>query len=81
MRTILLAHVKRVVIKIGSGVISNTDGLDLKRIATICSDVQQLRQRGYEVILVSSGAVAGRISPRGLSAMRFMISFSSCLLG
>jgi glutamate 5-kinase len=58
MRTILLAHVKRVVIKIGSGVISNGDGLDLARIATICEDVKDLRQRGYEVILVSSGAVA-----------------------
>ncbi len=58
MRTILLAHVKRVVIKIGSGVITDGDHLDLTRIATICEDVQQLRQRGYEVILVSSGAVA-----------------------
>ena len=58
MRTILLSHVKRVVIKIGSGVISNSDGLDLDRITTLCEDVSKLRQRGYEVILVSSGAVA-----------------------
>jgi glutamate 5-kinase len=58
MRTILLAHVKRVVIKIGSGVISDQNGLDLERITTLCEDVHNLRQRGYEVILVSSGAVA-----------------------
>lgn len=58
MRTILLAHVKRVVIKIGSSVISNADGLDLDRIASLCADVHELRQRGYEVVLVSSGAVA-----------------------
>ncbi len=66
MRTILLAHVKRVVIKIGSGVISNTDGLDLDRIATLCADVHQLRQRGYEVILVSSGAVAAGKADLGI---------------
>ena len=66
MRTILLAHVKRVVIKIGSGVITNSAGLDLDRIATFCEDVQQLRQRGYEVILVSSGAVAAGKADLGI---------------
>lgn len=66
MRTILLAHVKRVVIKIGSGVISNGDGLDLDRIATICEDVHKLRQRGYEVILVSSAAVAAGKADLGI---------------
>ncbi len=66
MRTILLAHVKRVVIKIGSGVISDAAGLDLERIATICDDVHQLRQRGYEVILVSSAAVAAGKSDLGI---------------
>ena len=66
MRTILLAHVKRVVIKIGSGVISNSAGLDLDRIAIICEDVYQLRQRGYEVILVSSAAVAAGKADLGI---------------
>jgi glutamate 5-kinase len=66
MRTILLAHVKRVVIKIGSGVISNSAGLDVDRIATFCEDVHQLRQRGYEVILVSSGAVAAGKADLGI---------------
>ena len=66
MRTILLAHVKRVVIKIGSGVISDHSGLDLKRMATLCEDVYSLRQRGYEVILVSSGAVAAAKADLGI---------------
>ncbi|MCK4508231.1 MAG: glutamate 5-kinase [Desulfuromonadales bacterium] len=66
MRRILLAHVKRVVIKIGSGVISDNDGLDLERIATICEDVYKLRQRGYEVILVSSAAVAAGKADLGI---------------
>ena len=58
MRTILLAHVKRVVVKIGSGVISDENGLDVEKIQNICNDVDQLRQRGFEVVLVSSGAIA-----------------------
>lgn len=58
MRSELLKHVKRIVIKIGSGVISDDHGLKVDRIAAICSDVDLLRQRGYEIILVSSGAVA-----------------------
>ncbi len=66
MRTILLAHVKRVVIKIGSGVISDKDGLELERIATLCEDVHTLRQRGYEVILVSSAAVAAGKADLGI---------------
>ena len=66
MRTILLAHVKRVVIKIGSGVISDHSGLDLDRIATLCEDVHALRQRGYEVILVSSAAVAAGKADLGI---------------
>jgi len=66
MRTILLAHVKRVVIKIGSGVISDHSGLDLERIVTLCADVHSLRQRGYEVILVSSAAVAAGKADLGI---------------
>ncbi len=74
MRTILLAHVKRVVIKIGSGVISDNDGLDLDRIATLCEDVHKLRQRGYEIILVSSGAVAAGRADLGITGKPHTIS-------
>jgi glutamate 5-kinase len=58
MRSNLLSHVRRVVIKIGSGVISNDDGLDTGIIAAIVRDVAELRRQGFEVVIVSSGAVA-----------------------
>ncbi|WP_321368854.1 glutamate 5-kinase [uncultured Desulfuromusa sp.] len=58
MRKALLAHVKRVVIKIGSGVISNADGLEDAQVASISEDICRLLDQGLEVILVSSGAVA-----------------------
>lgn len=58
MRKNLLSHVKRVVIKVGSGVLTEADGLNETTIAALCGDVHELRRRGYEVIIVSSGAVA-----------------------
>ena len=58
MRKALLAHVKRVVVKIGSGVISTTAGLDNAQVASISTDICRLLDRGLEVIIVSSGAVA-----------------------
>lgn len=58
MRKTVLSHVRRVVIKVGSGVISDQDGLELPMIASLSRDVGGLLQRGYEVLLVSSGAVA-----------------------
>ena len=58
MRSALLSHVKRVVVKIGSGVISNAAGLETERIAALSADVCHLLDRGLEVVIVSSGAVA-----------------------
>ncbi len=58
MRKALLSNVKRVVVKIGSGVISNADGLENAQVAAIAEDVCRLLDRGLEVIVVSSGAVA-----------------------
>ena len=49
----------RIVIKIGSNVLTRTDGkLDVTRMSALVDQVAWLRGAGYEVILVSSGAVA-----------------------
>jgi len=58
MRKALLAHVRRVVVKIGSGVISNADGLEYDRVAELSADICQLLDRGLEIVLVSSGAIS-----------------------
>jgi len=58
MRNNLFSHVKRIVVKVGSGVISGNDGLDTAAIVQLTRDIEQLLERGYEVALVSSGAVA-----------------------
>ncbi|ORJ58706.1 glutamate 5-kinase [Geothermobacter hydrogeniphilus] len=67
MKKQLPADIRRVVIKIGSTVISDETGLDNKMLDAICEDVHQLLLRGHEVILVSSAAVAAGKADLGIS--------------
>ncbi|MFO7570357.1 MAG: glutamate 5-kinase [Smithellaceae bacterium] len=53
-----IAAAKRILIKIGSAVLTGTDGLDLKIIDALVQDMSDLTQRGFSVVLVSSGAIA-----------------------
>ena len=49
----------RIVVKIGSNVLTRPDGkLDVTRVSALVDQVAWLRRQGHEVILVSSGAVA-----------------------
>lgn len=59
MRTSILKKVKRIVIKIGSRVLTGDEnGLDHAFIARLAAETASLRQQGRQVIIVSSGAVA-----------------------
>ena len=53
-----LTDAKRIVVKLGSNVITAKNGLNLDVIGAISSQVSSLINRGIEVILVSSGAMA-----------------------
>ena len=62
-----LAQAKRVVIKLGTGVLTSGIGdLDTARIDTLCRQVMALRKRGIEVVIVSSGAVGLGMGKLGL---------------
>lgn len=51
-------HARRIVVKLGTGVLTSGIGqLDTDRIGSIARGIAGLRQRGTEVIVVSSGAV------------------------
>ncbi|VFQ91125.1 unnamed protein product [Cuscuta campestris] len=54
--------VKRIVVKVGTAVVTRADGrLALGRLGALCEQIQELNSQNYEVILVTSGAVgAGR---------------------
>jgi glutamate 5-kinase len=58
---------KRIVVKVGSGVLTEDNGLNLKALRSISRQICQLADRGLEIILVSSGAMASGIKKIGLS--------------
>lgn len=67
MRNTLISHAKRIVIKIGSAVISDSNGLNRKHLESLANDICTLRQRGYEIIVVSSGSVAAGKGDLGIT--------------
>jgi glutamate 5-kinase len=49
---------QRIVVKVGSAVLTNKNELALDRLRSLVNFIDQLKQKDYEVILVSSGAVS-----------------------
>ncbi|KAL5203281.1 hypothetical protein ABZP36_014233 [Zizania latifolia] len=53
-----MKDVKRVIVKVGTAVVSRHDGrLALGRVGALCEQMKELNSLGYEVIMVTSGAV------------------------
>ena len=53
----ILKNVKKVLVKIGSAVLTGDDGLDLKIIDSLVQDMSDLADKGYSIVLVTSGAI------------------------
>ncbi|ADH85854.1 glutamate 5-kinase [Desulfurivibrio alkaliphilus] len=53
-----LDKARRVVVKVGSAVLTTGEGLNYEVLDNLAAQIEQLRRDGREVILVSSGAVA-----------------------
>lgn len=67
MRKKILAKFKRIVIKIGSRVLTADNGdLDSVFLDSLAQEIARLREKGAEVIVVSSGAIAAGIRELGL---------------
>ena len=56
----------RIVVKIGSGVLTEDNGLNIRAIRSISKQISGLLDKGLEVILVSSGAMASGTKRAGL---------------
>lgn len=57
---------KRIVVKVGSNVLTRKDGsLDVTRMSALVDQIAEVRRMGTEVVLVSSGAVASGRSELG----------------
>jgi glutamate 5-kinase len=59
---------RRIVVKVGSNVLTEDIGLNLKAMRSITRQIGKLIEGGLEVILVSSGAMASGVKKIGLSA-------------
>ncbi|MBN1847435.1 MAG: glutamate 5-kinase [Deltaproteobacteria bacterium] len=62
----LLKPIKRVVVKVGSGVLTANSGLNKRMIHELSHDISNLKELGIEVILVSSGAIASGMKKIGI---------------
>ncbi|PYI82936.1 MAG: glutamate 5-kinase [Verrucomicrobia bacterium] len=66
MRSALLKHVRRIVVKLGTGVLTdNRKQLDLAHVGQLVAQVAAQRQAGKEIVLVTSGAVAAGMGALG----------------
>lgn len=65
-RKSIFNNAKRLVVKVGSNVLTEDHGLNLKAIRSISRQICRLIDRGLEVILISSGAMASGVKKVGL---------------
>ena len=54
----VLANARRVVVKVGSAVLTGESGLDLRTVNRLADQMASLHDKGLDLVLVSSGAVA-----------------------
>jgi len=54
----ILGNVRKIIVKVGSAVLTGEDGLDLQIIEQLVDEISALQKQGYQVVLVSSGAIA-----------------------
>ena len=75
----MLKRAKRIVVKVGSQLLAGEEGLNSEFIEELSRQVEELRKRGREVILVSSGAVLAGIKALGLNRKPFSLSEKQAL--
>ena len=67
LRRQILSKVKKVVVKIGTGVLTTDDGyVDREQIRNLAGQVVELKKMGYDVVVVSSGAIGSGMGELGI---------------
>ena len=75
----LLKSIKRAVVKVGSGVLTEKNGLNLDVIDHLVLDICSLLKKEIEIIVVSSGAIASGMKKIGLKKRPNSISQQQAL--
>jgi glutamate 5-kinase len=73
------SSVKRIVVKVGTNLLSTQDGIDEDRIEIIVSQIAELTEMGYQVILVTSGAIGMGAKELGITHPVKAIAFRQAL--
>lgn len=67
LRRQILSKVKKIVVKIGTGVLTTNDGcLDKNQIKQLAGQVVELKKMGYSIVVVSSGAIGSGMGELGI---------------
>ena len=67
LRRQILSKVKKIVVKIGTGVLTTNDGcLDKNQVKRLAGQVVELKKMGYSVVVVSSGAIGSGMGELGI---------------
>lgn len=79
MRKEFFISSKKVVVKVGTKVLTEDGGLEEKQIENISSQIKWLMQKGIKVILVSSGAIGAGMGILGFKKRRCLLPFQQGL--
>ena len=64
-KAILLKRIKRVVVKVGSGTLSNRAGINKARLRALVQEMAALHRDNFDLVVVTSGAVAAGMARLG----------------
>ena len=67
IRKSTLQNIRKVLIKIGSAVLTGKDGLDLQIIEQLVDEIAEFKSRGIQAVIVTSGAIASGKHRMGIS--------------
>ena len=67
-RISILKGAKKILVKIGSGVLTGHDGLDLDIIGHLVDEISEYSKKGFHFVIVSSGAIASGMHRMGFKA-------------
>ena len=66
IRKEILGEVRRIVVKVGSSILASVEkGFDYEVFSHLSKEISDLKRQGYEIVLVSSGAIAAGMEKLG----------------
>jgi glutamate 5-kinase len=75
----MLRNIKRIVVKVGSQLLSGDEGIDREFLTSISKQISELVKSGKEVVVVSSGAVLAGIKALGFKRKPFSLQEKQAL--